>query len=42
MTMLGVSHAASEHLVMETQLPRWFAETFGITVRSLREPHWWR
>lgn len=40
--MLGVSHAASEHLVIETQLARWFAETFAITLRPLREPRWWR
>ncbi|GAA1368453.1 Nif3-like dinuclear metal center hexameric protein [Catellatospora chokoriensis] len=42
MTLLGVSHAASEHLVIETQLARWFAENFDVTVQPLREPHWWR
>jgi putative NIF3 family GTP cyclohydrolase 1 type 2 len=42
MTLLGVSHAASEHLVIETQLARWFADTFGLTVHPLREPNWWR
>ncbi len=42
MSLLGVSHAASEHLVMETQLPRWFRKTFGLDVRPLREQHWWR
>ncbi len=42
MSLFGVSHAASEHLVMETQLPRWFKETFELAVRPIREPHWWR
>lgn len=42
MSLFGVSHAASEHLVMETQLPRWFRETFEREVRPIREPHWWR
>lgn len=42
MTLIGVSHAASEHLVIETQLTRWFAATFGIAVRAIREPCWWR
>ncbi|HEU0027385.1 MAG TPA: Nif3-like dinuclear metal center hexameric protein [Ktedonobacterales bacterium] len=42
MSLLGVSHAASEHLVMETQLPRWFSETFGLSVHPIREPQWWR
>lgn len=42
MSMFGVSHAASEHLVMETQLPRWFRETFELEVQPIREPHWWR
>jgi putative NIF3 family GTP cyclohydrolase 1 type 2 len=42
MTLLGVSHAASEHLVIETQLARWFADTFQIAIQPLREPNWWR
>jgi putative NIF3 family GTP cyclohydrolase 1 type 2 len=42
MTLIGVSHAASEHLVIETQLARWFAETLGITLRPIRETRWWR
>jgi hypothetical protein len=42
MTLVGVSHAASEHLVIETQLARWFGETLGITLHPIREPHWWR
>lgn len=42
MTLVGVSHAASEHLVIETQLARWFTETLGITLRPIRETGWWR
>jgi putative NIF3 family GTP cyclohydrolase 1 type 2 len=42
MTLIGVSHAASEHLVIETQLSRWFAENLQITVHPIREPRWWR
>lgn len=42
MSLFGVSHAASEYLVMETQLPRWFRETFELEVRPIREPQWWR
>jgi putative NIF3 family GTP cyclohydrolase 1 type 2 len=42
MTLIGVSHAASEHLVIETQLARWFDETLRTTLRPIREPRWWR
>ncbi|MET7831547.1 Nif3-like dinuclear metal center hexameric protein [Micromonospora sediminicola] len=42
MTLIGVSHAASEHLVVETQLRRWFAEELGLTLHPIREPRWWR
>jgi putative NIF3 family GTP cyclohydrolase 1 type 2 len=42
MTLIGVSHAASEHLVIETQLARWFAENLQVAVRPIREPRWWR
>ena len=42
MTLLGVSHAASEHLVIETQLARWLAARFQLTLNPIREPQWWR
>ena len=42
MTLVGVSHAASEHLVFETQLARWLIQTHGITLAPIREPKWWR
>jgi len=42
MTLLGVSHAASEHLVIETQLARWLAARFQLTLHPIREAQWWR
>lgn len=42
MTLIGVSHAASEHLVFETQLARWLVQTNGIALTPIREPKWWR
>jgi putative NIF3 family GTP cyclohydrolase 1 type 2 len=42
MTLIGVSHAASEQLVLRTQLTRWFAERHGLTPHLLDEPQWWR
>ncbi|MFU8876302.1 Nif3-like dinuclear metal center hexameric protein [Micromonospora sp. SL4-19] len=42
MALIGVSHAASEHLVIETQLARWLAENLRVTVLPIREPRWWR
>ncbi|WP_433718699.1 Nif3-like dinuclear metal center hexameric protein [Actinoplanes sp. CA-051413] len=42
MTLIGVSHAASEQLVLRTQLSRWFAERHSLTPHLLDEPQWWR
>jgi putative NIF3 family GTP cyclohydrolase 1 type 2 len=42
MTLIGVSHAASEHLVIETQLARFVNDRFGVAIRPIREPRWWR
>ena len=42
MTLLGVSHAASEHLVIETQLARWLASRFQVALTPIREAQWWR
>jgi putative NIF3 family GTP cyclohydrolase 1 type 2 len=42
MTLLAVSHAASEHLVIETQLARWLAARFQVTLHPIREAQWWR
>jgi putative NIF3 family GTP cyclohydrolase 1 type 2 len=42
MTLIGVSHAGSEHLVIETQLTRRLDRTFGLPLHPIREPRWWR
>lgn len=39
--LIGVSHAASESLVMRTQLPKWFKSKFGIPVVPLSQKKWW-
>lgn len=39
--LIGVSHAASESLVMRTQLPKWFERKFGIPVVPLSQEKWW-
>jgi hypothetical protein len=39
---IAMARHASEHLVMETQLARWFAETVGMRITPLREAPWWR
>lgn len=40
-SMIGVSHAASEFLVMRTQIPEWFKENFGLPVIPLAQDKWW-
>jgi putative NIF3 family GTP cyclohydrolase 1 type 2 len=40
MTLMGASHAASEHLVMRTQLARWF--TGRVPYAAIEERQWWR
>jgi putative NIF3 family GTP cyclohydrolase 1 type 2 len=42
MALLGVSHAASEFLVMEREMQAWFKKRFAVATIPLREPHWWR
>jgi len=42
MSLIGVSHAASEFLVMKTQMSRWFAEHFSVKVALLPQQVWWR
>jgi putative NIF3 family GTP cyclohydrolase 1 type 2 len=41
MSLIGVSHAASEFLVMKTQLKNWFMKEFNITIKLLRQDKWW-
>lgn len=40
-SLIGVSHAASEFLVMRTQIPEWFKENFGLPVTPLPQNKWW-
>jgi putative NIF3 family GTP cyclohydrolase 1 type 2 len=42
MTLIGVSHAASEDLVMRTQLARWFRQHVPVPYTPIAEPQWWR
>jgi len=42
MALIGVSHAASEHLVMETQMPEWFTSRFDVQVVPIPPSTWWR
>ena len=41
MALLGFSHAATEYLVMKTQMAGYFAES-GLSVLCLEQPDWWR
>lgn len=40
-SMIGVSHSASEFLVMKTQIPKWFKDNFRLPVIPLYQNKWW-
>ena len=42
MALLGVSHAASEFLVMHREMQSWFKQRFAVATAPLAEAHWWR
>ncbi|MFH1398782.1 MAG: Nif3-like dinuclear metal center hexameric protein [Candidatus Woesearchaeota archaeon] len=42
MSLIGVSHAASEFLVIKTQLNNWFEETLGINIIPIPLSDWWQ
>jgi putative NIF3 family GTP cyclohydrolase 1 type 2 len=42
MSLIGVSHAASEFLVMKTQMRHWFERECGVATILLEQIHWWR
>ena len=42
MALLGVSHAASEFLVMRNEMRDWFGARYQVEVTLLPEAHWWR
>jgi putative NIF3 family GTP cyclohydrolase 1 type 2 len=41
MSLIGVSHAASEYLVHTTQLKPWFEEQFKVPVTLIPQEKWW-
>jgi len=41
MSLIGVSHAASEYLVMKTQMKRWFEQHTSLRVVLLPQETWW-
>jgi putative NIF3 family GTP cyclohydrolase 1 type 2 len=42
MSLIGVSHASSEYLVMRTHMAAWFAEHCEVAVQLVPLPQWWR
>jgi putative NIF3 family GTP cyclohydrolase 1 type 2 len=42
MSIMGVSHAASEQLVMETHMAPWFSSNCRVQARTIRLEKWWR
>lgn len=40
-SMIGVSHAASEFLVMRTQMPEWIKKKYDLSVIPLAQSKWW-
>jgi putative NIF3 family GTP cyclohydrolase 1 type 2 len=42
MSLIGVSHAASEFLVMKTQMRHWFERECQVATTLLEQSHWWR
>jgi len=40
-SLIGVSHAASEFLVMKTQIPKFLKENFGLLIIPLAQKKWW-
>jgi hypothetical protein len=41
MILVGVSHAASEYVVMKTQMKNFF-ESKGLSTTPLPQQNWWR
>jgi putative NIF3 family GTP cyclohydrolase 1 type 2 len=41
MSMIGVSHGASEYLVMKTQIPEWLRKKFTISIIPISQSVWW-
>lgn len=41
MSLIGLSHAASEFFVMKTQMLKWLEQEMNVGVRLLRQSKWW-
>lgn len=41
MSLIGVSHSASEYLVKKTQIKKWFENSFGVNTILLPQEKWW-
>ncbi|EEM09237.1 hypothetical protein bmyco0003_41130 [Bacillus pseudomycoides] len=41
MSLIGVSHSASEYLVKKTLMRDWFIENFDVDVVLLPQKKWW-
>ncbi|UYX51541.1 Nif3-like dinuclear metal center hexameric protein [Bacillus thuringiensis] len=41
MSLIGVSHSASEYLVKETLMSDWFKENFDVNITLLPQEKWW-
>ncbi|ACO30045.1 TPA: hypothetical protein QC443_002039 [Bacillus cereus] len=41
MSLIGVSHSASEYLVKETLMYEWFKENFEVDVTLVPQEKWW-
>ncbi|EEL43301.1 hypothetical protein bcere0021_46050 [Bacillus cereus Rock3-42] len=41
MSLIGVSHSASEYLVKETLMYEWFKENFEVDVTLVPQGKWW-
>lgn len=42
MSLIGVSHAASEFLIMENEMSEWFKHRFSLPSHCIAESRWWR
>lgn len=41
-SVIGISHAGSEFIVLRDQLAPWIEQTLGIKAEAVPEKHWWR
>lgn len=41
MSLIGLSHAASEFFVMKTQMLQWIEQEMNVEVQLLRQSKWW-